>query len=137
MSFKCRYLCWFLKSPRRVSTESAGPGPGPSGQRSPLLRSVVQTADGSLAGAGHEGDDGEQGRPDGPGGLPGLGVVAGDGQTNLLTDLEPSVGLKIFELTSPLKLSSIFMLLKPNLKCQSLNLCIAGAPMPQRHFKRH
>ena len=79
-----------------VTTERAGPGAGPPGQNSPLLRRIVQTADSSLAGAGHEGDDGEQGRPDGPGGLPGLGVVAGDGQTNLLTNLEPSVGLKIF-----------------------------------------
>ena len=95
MSFKCRYLCWFLKSPRRVSTESAGPGPGSPSQRSPLLRSVVQTADGSLAGAGHEGDDGQQGRPDGPAGLPGLGVVAGYGQADLLTNLKPAIRLQI------------------------------------------
>ena len=36
--------------------------------------------------------------PDGPGGLPGLRVVAGDGQTNFLTNLKPSIGLEILQL---------------------------------------
>ena len=89
------YLSWLQESPRRVPTEAAGPGPGAPGQSSPLLRRVVQAADGSLAGAGHEGDDGQQGRSDGPRGLPGLGVVAGYGQADLLTNLKPAIRLQI------------------------------------------
>ena len=88
------YLSWLQESPRRVATERAGPGPGPPGQNSPLLRRVVQAADGSLARGGHEGDNGEQRRPDGPGGLPRLRVVAGDGQADFLADLKPSIRLK-------------------------------------------
>ena len=74
----------------------AGPAPGPPGQRPPLVRRVVQAPDSALARAGHEGDDGEERRPDGPGGLPGLRVVAGDGEANLLTNLKATIRLKIF-----------------------------------------
>ena len=77
----------------------AGPAPGPPGQRPPLVRRVVQAPDSALARAGHEGDDGEERRPDGPRGLPGLGVMAGYREANLLTNLEPSVGLQVVRVT--------------------------------------
>ena len=62
-----------------------------------LLRRIVQTTDGAPARAGHEANDGEESCSDGPGGLPGLGMVARYGQTNLFANLKPSVGLRMNE----------------------------------------
>ena len=47
-----------------------------------------------MALGGHEADDGEEGGADGPGGLPRLRVVAGDGQADLLVRLEAAVRLR-------------------------------------------
>ena len=47
-----------------------------------------------MALGGHEADDGEEGGADGPGGLPRLGVVAGDGEAYLLVRLEAAVRLR-------------------------------------------
>ena len=60
----------------------------------PLVGGVVERADGAVALGGHEADDGEEGGADGPGGLPRLGMVAGDGEAYLLVRLEAAVRLR-------------------------------------------
>ena len=60
----------------------------------PLVGGVVERSDGAVALGGHEADDCEEGGADGPGGLPRLGMVAGDGQAYLLVRFEAAVRLR-------------------------------------------
>ena len=65
----------------------------------PLVGGVVERSDGAVALGGHEADDGEEGGADGPGGLPRLGVVAGDREAYLLVRLEAAVRLRKYACT--------------------------------------
>ena len=47
-----------------------------------------------LSRCGHEPNECQERRPDGPTRLPGLRVVAGDGEADLLADFEATVGLE-------------------------------------------
>lgn len=84
----------YLEEPLRHSALIAVEHAGLLGQPLPLVLAVVQRADRALSRSGHEADDCQQGGADGPGGLPGLGVVAGDGQADFTVGFEAAVGLQ-------------------------------------------
>jgi len=81
-----------------VDTPTVGTHPldRPTGKSSSLVAGVVERPDGAVSWRGHEADDGEQGRPDGPGRLPGLWVEARNGQTDFLANLKTSIGRQYY-----------------------------------------